>query len=157
MYWCIIEGVPCTLSLWKKLTSSTANLEWCQVHFSRNSYCTFIHQVIWPGKNSMELFFNVKFDFKSTWNRDWATSHQKHPVCQSPAGDTERLTNVWSRYFGTNWIIDNWYSCLGVMWCKWYNYFDKWLKKFDRLAIIISSSHINSLDIMRTFLNYIKH
>ena len=69
------------LSLRKKLTSSTANLEWCQilartdgsisiderqrdtrvnferpapishVHFSRDSYSTFIRRVIWPGKS----------------------------------------------------------------------------------------------------------
>ena len=102
-----------TLSPPKKLTSSTANLEWCRVHFIRDSYSTFIHRVIGPSKNSMELFCKAKFDFKSTWNRDSATSHHKHPVCQSPAGDAEKLTNVWSRYFGTNRIIDNWHRCLG--------------------------------------------
>ena len=35
-----------TLSLLQKLTSSTANLEWCPVHFSRDSYSTikfFLH------------------------------------------------------------------------------------------------------------------
>ena len=114
-----------TLSLPKKLTSSTANLEWCHFHFIRDSYSTFIRRVIGPSKNSMELFCKAKFDFKSTWNRDSATSHHKHPVCQSPAGDAEKLTNVWSRYFGTNRIIDNWHRCLGVMWRKRKNYFDK--------------------------------
>ena len=102
-----------SLSSPKKLTSSTANLEWCHVHFIRNSYGTFIHKVIRPSKNSMESFFNAKFDFKSTWNRDSTNSHHKHPVCQSPAGEAEKLTNVWSRYFGTNRIIDNWHRCLG--------------------------------------------
>ena len=114
-----------TLSPPKKLTSSTANLEWCHVHFIRDSYSTFIRRVIGPSKNSMELFCKAKFDFKSTWNRDSATSHHKHPVCQSPAGDAEKLTNVWSKYFGTNRIIDNWHPCLGVMWRKRKNYFDK--------------------------------
>ena len=109
----------------KKLTSSTAKLEWCHVHFIRDSYSTFIHRVFRPSKNSMELFFNAKFDFKSTCHRDSTTSHQKHPVCQSPVGDTEKLTNVWSRYFGTNRIIGNWHRCLGVMWCKRKSYFDK--------------------------------
>ena len=115
-----------TLSPPKKLTSSTANLEWCHVHFIRDSYSTFIRRVIGPSKNSMELFCKAKFGFKSTWNCDSATSHHKHPVCQSPAGDAEKLTNVWSRYFGTNRIIDNWHRCLGVMWRKRKNYFDKW-------------------------------
>ena len=88
--------------------------------------------VIWPGKNSMELFFKAKFDFKSTWNCDRATSHHKHPVRQSPARDTEKLTKVWLRYFGTNRIIDNCHRCRGVMWRKWNNYFDKWFKEFGR-------------------------
>ena len=114
-----------TLSPPKKLTSSTANLEWCHVHFIRDSYSTFIRRVIGLSKNSMELFCKAKFEFKSTWNRDSATSHHKHPVCQSPAGDAEKLTNVWSMYFGTNRIIDNWHRCLGVMWRKRKNYFDK--------------------------------
>ena len=114
-----------TLESAQKLTSSTANLEWCHVHFIRDSYSTFIRQVIRPSKNSMELFCKAKFDLKSTWNRDSATSHHKHPVCQSPAGDAEKLTNDWSRYFGTNRIIDNWHRCLGVMWRKRKNYFDE--------------------------------
>ena len=57
---------------------------------------TFIHREIWPGKNSMELFFNAKFYFKSTWNHDWVTSHYKHLACESPAVDTEKSTNFWS-------------------------------------------------------------
>ena len=94
-------------------------------HNIEKCYNTFIRQVSGPSKNSTELFFNAKFDFKSTWNRDSTTSHHKHPVCQSPAGDAEKLTNVWSRYFGTNRIIDNWHRCLGVMWRQRKNYFDK--------------------------------
>ena len=113
----MIEGVS-LFSPSNKLTSSTAYLEWCHVHFIRNSSCTFVRRVIGPSKNSMELFFNAKFDFKSTWNRDSTTSHRKYPVCQSPVGDAEKLTNVWSRYFGTNRVIDNWYRCLGIMWRK---------------------------------------
>ena len=114
-----------TLSPPKKLISSTANLEWCYVHFIRDSYSTFIRWVIGPSKNSMELFFKAKFDFKSTWNRDWTTSHHKHPVCQSPARDVEKLTNVRSMYFGMNRIIDNWHRCLVVKWHKRKNCFDK--------------------------------
>ena len=114
-----------TLSPPKKLTSSTANLEWCHVHFIRDLYSTFIRRVIGPSQNSLESFFNAKFDFISTWNRDSTTSHHKHPVCQSPVGDAEKLTNVWSRYFGTNRIIENWHRCLGVLWRKRKNYFDK--------------------------------
>ena len=108
------------LSTPKKLTSSTANWEGgrCHVPFIRYLYSTFIRWVIRPNKNSMELFFNAKFDFKSTWNYDLTTSHHKHPVCQSPAGDAEKLTNVWSRYFGTNRIMDTWHRCLGVMWLR---------------------------------------
>ena len=118
-----------TLSPPKKLTSITANLEWCHVHFIRDSYSTFIRQVIGPSKNFMELFSNANFDFKSTWNRDSIISYHKHPVCQSPAGEAEKLTNVWSRYFGTNRIIDNWHRCLGVMWRKRKNYFEKLFQK----------------------------
>ena len=51
-----------TLSPPKKLTSSTANLEWCHVHFIRDSYSTFIRRVIGPSKNSMELFYKAKFE-----------------------------------------------------------------------------------------------
>ena len=130
-----------TLRPAKKLTSSTANLGWCHVHFIRDSYSTFIHQVIGPSKNSMESFFNAKFDFKSTWNRDSTTSHHKHPVCQSPAGEAEKLTNVWSRYFGTNLIIDNWHRCLGLMWRKRKHYFEKLFKKIYGLSIFISLTH----------------
>ena len=114
-----------TLSLRRKLTSSTANLECCHVHFSRDSYSTFIRRVIWAGQNSMKLFFNVKFDSKSSRNRDWATSHNKQPVFQSPARDNGKLTNVWSMCFGTNPIIENWHWCLGVMWRKRNSYFEK--------------------------------
>ena len=121
----IVEGVPLWVRRRNLITSSTANLEWRHIHFICDLYSTFIRWVIGPSKNSMELFFNAKFDFKSTWNLDSTTSHHKHPVCQSPAGDMEKLTNVWSRYFGTNRIIDNWHRCLGVMWCKRKNYFHK--------------------------------
>ena len=42
-----------TLSPPKKLTSSTANLEWCHVHFIHDSCSTFIRRVMGPSKNSM--------------------------------------------------------------------------------------------------------
>ena len=140
-----------------KLTSSTANLGWCHVHFIRDSYTTFIHQVIGASKNSMESFFNAKFDFKSTWNRDSTTSHHKHPVCQSPAREAEKLTNVWSRYFGTNRIIDNWHRCLGVMWRKWKNYFEKLFLKNLWTVNFHFIDPQNYLRIMRTFLSHIKN
>ena len=89
-------GLSCIDNRWrsttlkpKKLTSSTSNLKWCHVHFIRGSYTfcsTLICRVIGLSKNSTELFFYAKFDFKSTWNRDWTTSHHKHPVCQYPDG-----------------------------------------------------------------------
>ena len=146
-----------TLSLPTKLTSSTANLEWCHVHFIRDSYSTFIRRVIGPSKNSMELFCQAKFDFKSTRNRDSATSHHKHPVCQSPVGKAEKLTNVWSRYFRTNRIIDNWHRCIEVMWRKRkkisINNSKKniWTLNF---YFIDSQTYLNN---MRTFLNHIKN
>ena len=59
---------------------------------------TIIDRVFWPSKNSMKFLFNGKFNFKSTWNNNWIASHQKLPVCQSPAGDTEKLTTAWSKY-----------------------------------------------------------
>ena len=145
-----------TLSPPTKLTSSTANLEWCHVHFIRDSYSTFIRRVIGPSKNSMELFCKAKFDFKSTWNRDSATSHHKHPVCQSPVGKAEKLTNVWSRYFGPNRIIDNWHRCLGVMWRKRKNIsINNSKKNLWTLNFYFIDSQ-NYLHIMRTFLNHIK-
>ena len=105
----------------------------------------------------MELFFNAKFDFKSTWNHDSTTSQRKHPICQSPAGEAEKLTNVWSRYFGTNRIIDNWHRCLGVMWRK-----RKIISKqlFKKNLWNVNFHFIdpqNYLHIMRTFLNHIKN
>ena len=113
------------LSLPKKLTYSMAKFEWCHVHFIHELYVTFILRVIVPNKNSMELFFQAKFNFKSAWNGDWTTSHHKHPVSKSPVGDTEKFTNVWSRYFGTNRIIDNWHWSLGIMWRIRRNDFDR--------------------------------
>ena len=67
------------LSLRKKLTSSTANLEYRHVHFSCDSYSSFICWKISPGKNSMELFLNTKFNFESTQNRDWAAYLSRTP------------------------------------------------------------------------------
>ena len=145
-----------TLSPPKKLTPSTANLEWCHVDFIRDSYSTFIRQVIGPSKNSMELFFNAKFDFKSTWNQDSTTSHHKHPVCQSPAGEAEKLTNVWSGCFGTNRIIDNWHRCRGVMWRKRKNYFENLFLKKSTDCQFSFHWQQNYLHVMGTLLNHIK-
>ena len=105
----------------------------------------------------MESFFNAKFDFKSTWNRDSTTSHYKHPVCQCPAGEADKLTNVWSWYFGTNQIIDNWHKCLGVMWRKRINYLETLLKKKRCTVNFHFTDPRNYLHLMRTFLNHIKN
>ena len=115
-----------TLSQRKKLTSSTTNLEWCHVHLRRDSYSTFISRVIWPGKNSMELFFNTKFHFKSTQNHDWATFHRKHPVCQSPAG-TQEINQCLVKVYWNE--LDYSTPGTGVLgqWRKWKNYGDKQL------------------------------
>ena len=145
-----------TLSPPKKTTSSTANLECCNVHFIRDSYSIFIRRVIGTSPNSMELFSNAKFDFKSTWNSDSTTSHHKHPVCQSPAGYAEKLTNVWSRYFVTNRIIDNLHRCHGVRWRKLKKYFDKWFKKNPWIHNFHFIDPQNYSHIMRTFLDHIK-
>ena len=105
----------------------------------------------------MELFFNAKFDFKSVWNRDSTTSHHKHPVYQSPAGEAEKLTNVWSRYFGMNRIIDNWHQCLGE--CDVNGKII--LKNYFKINLWTVNFHFidpqNYLHIMRTFLNHIKN
>ena len=85
----------------EKLTSSTANLEWCHVYFIRDSYSTFIRRVVRPSKNSIELFFNAKFDFKSTWNRDSTTSHHR----TSPNLGTK--CKQWYLHSDT-WIFINW-------------------------------------------------
>ena len=69
----------------------------------------------------------------------------------------QKLTNVWSRYFGTNRIIDNWHRCLGVMWRKRKNYFDKWLKTNLWTVNFYFIDPQNYLHIMRTFLNHIKN
>ena len=120
----IVEGVPLSV---RRRNLHLQQLTWSGV--MSISYSTFIHQVIGPSKNSMESFFNAKFDFKSTCNRDSTTSHHEHPVCQSPAREAEKLTNFWSRYFETNRIIDNWHRCLGVMWRKRKNCFKKLFQK----------------------------
>ena len=81
-----------TLSLPKKLTSSTANLEWCHVHFMHDLYITFIRQVIGPSKNLHGIIFSTKFDFKYRWNQDWTACHHKHP------GPYLNIKTVFPRY-----------------------------------------------------------
>ena len=97
----------------KKLISSTANLEWCHVHFIRDSNSTFIRRVIGPSKNSMELFFNAKFDFISTWNRDSTTSHHKHPVCQSPVRERREINQCLVKVF---WNESDYWQLAPVSW-----------------------------------------
>ena len=91
-----------SLSQRQKLTSSTANLKWCHVHFICDSFITRIRRVSWPSKDAID----AKFDFISTSNHDSTTSHHKHLICQYPTEDTEKLNNVWPDILGTNRIID---------------------------------------------------
>ena len=76
---------------------------------------------------------------------------------QSPAGEAEKLTNVWSGCFGTNRIIDNWHRCRGVMWRKRKNYFEKLFLKNLWTVNFHFIDPQNYLHIMRTFLNHIKN
>ena len=61
-------------------------------------------------------------------------------VSPGPARDTEKLTNFWPRYFGTNQIIDN------------LQHFDEWLKNFYGLSIFISLTHKIIYILCRLFL-----
>ena len=96
--WCIVIGVPlwvCGRNLTlQQLTWSGVMSISAAIHILH----LYIRRVNRPGKTPWYLILNAKFDFKSTWNRDWATSRHKHPVCQFSVGDAEKLTNVWSRY-----------------------------------------------------------
>ena len=56
-----------TLSLPKKLTSSTACLEWFHVHFTRDLYITFIRRVVEPSKKTP---WNYLSTLDSTINGD---------------------------------------------------------------------------------------
>ena len=132
-------------------------MEWCHVNFIRDSYITFIRRVIGPSKNSMELYFNTKFDFKSTWNRDWATYHHTHSVCQSPAGDTVKLTMFGQDVLERIGLLTTGTSVLGSCDVK------------GKIISINNSKNClwtdnvyffdpqNYLHIMRTFLNYIQN
>ena len=80
------------------------------------------------------ITFYAKFDFKTTWVRGSTSSHHEHPVCQSPAGDTE---NVWSMYFETNRISDNWHYHLVLKWHKQKSDFDKQSINIHGLPILI--------------------
>ena len=79
------------------------------------------------------------------------------PASSVSCGDTDKLTNVCSRYFGTNRIVNNWHWCLGVMWRKGNNHFDK-----NNLKTILWTVEFYFIDpqnyfhIMRTFLSYVK-
>ena len=42
----------------------------------------------------IDLFYNAKFDFKSTSTHDSTACHHKHPTCQYPGEDTMELTSV---------------------------------------------------------------
>ena len=95
---------------------------------------TYFHWVVklWNAQLSNSTYTDNRLFH--IWNSEWTASRHEHPVCQNPVGDTEKLNDVWLRYFGTNWIIDNWHWCLGVMWrirknisiCNWKNFFSDW-------------------------------
>ena len=102
-----------------QLISSTTLLEWCYIHSIRDSYITLIIRIIWPYNSPMELFFNAKLDFRSTKFGDPATAHHTHPVCQSSADDSAKMTNVWQNILRTNRIIDNQHLCLGGNVISW--------------------------------------
>ena len=128
-----------TLSLRKKLTSLTADLEWCHVLFSRDSY-TFIRRIIWPGKDSMELIFNTKFHFESTWNRDWATSHHNglSVPCRGHWETNQCLVKVF-------WNKSDYWQLALVSWGN-FNVNETCIlinnsKRFGGLTMIISSNH----------------
>ena len=156
--WCIVKGVPLWVCGRKLHLQQLGNLEWCHVHFSRDLYYTFTRRIIWPDKNSMELFL--------TWN----LTFNPHEIVTGlpltrklrfvrPLPGTLKLTSVWSMYFGTERIglLTTGTRVLG--WCD----INETIisinnsKSFDGLPIIIPLMHINSVDIMRTFLDYIKN
>ena len=95
-----------TLSLPRKLTSLTVNLEWCHVHFIRDSYITFIRRVIDQAKIAWNYFSTQN----STLNPHEIVTTSSLSVPWRGHGE---INHVWSRYFGTNRIIDNWHWCLG--------------------------------------------
>ena len=122
VYWYIAEGVPlrvCGRNLpleqpvWSGVMSISAEI--LIVHLSTE----------WSDQARTPWNFLLTQNSTLNPHEIVVTSHQKHPVCQSPVGDTEKLTNVWSRYFGTNRIIGNWHWCLGVIWRKRNNDFDE--------------------------------
>ena len=109
--WIDIRSRSTTLSLPKKLTSSKADLVWCHIHFTRDLYITFI-RVIGPSKTPWNYLSRQNSILNLHEILTWL------PPTITASGLSEKLTNVWSRYFGTNRIIENWHWCLGVIWRK---------------------------------------
>ena len=128
VYWCIVEGVcrrnlPLQQLTWSGVMSISVAIHIVHFPLSRLS-SQEVHGVI--SQHNIRLQIHM---------RSWlGYSHHKHQVCHSPARDTEKLTNVWPKYFGTNRIIDNCHWFPGVIWRK----------------------RNNHLDIMRTFLSSLK-
>ena len=65
---------------------------------------------------------------------------------------TKNLTNVWPRYFRMKRIIGHLHWCLGIIWCKQKIISMNKLKNCLCTVNFISLTHVDSSDIMRTFL-----
>ena len=72
----------------------------------------------------IDLFYNAKFDFKSTANHDSTAYHHKHLTCQYPGEDMMELTSAWPDILRMNRIIGKYHWCLGVMADKEKNHFN---------------------------------
>ena len=76
---------------------------------------------------------------------DYLSPYASGLSAPGPARDTEKLTNFWPRYFGTNQIIDN------------LQHFDEWLKNFLWIVNFYFIDTQNYLHIMPTFPDYMKN
>ena len=70
-----------TLSWPKKLTSSTANLEWCHVHFIRDSYSTFVRRVIGQHVKLLNYIYDdLEIFHIMSWWLEHASWELLHPI-----------------------------------------------------------------------------
>ena len=117
-----------TLSQRKKLTSSSANMEWCHVYFSCG-LCNLSVEKSDQARTPWNYFAmknSTLNPHKIMTGLPLTINIRGLPV---PCPGHWEINQCLVKYFGTNWIIDNWHWYLGVKWCKWNNYFDNWLKK----------------------------
>ena len=99
--------------------------------------------------NNRELFSFVHGNFMENFKRETLYGY--------PSGvEIGLLHHVWSRYFGTNRIIDNWHRCLGVMWRKRKNISINHSKNFLWTVNFYFFDRQNYLHIMGNFLNCLK-